>query len=169
MSDLVTGAIGVTGALIGGGVTMGASYLDGRWKRKLAFMERDHHVQDVQRETAATFLRQADLFLDTARALAGVLEGSRSDVNKEELYSRYEDEWTELVTSNSALQVIGPPEVAVAAQTVRRVAGTWADVLDDRYKGHRWPADKQEKQEAAWDERRKFVLTAQRVFGPRLQ
>ncbi|MFU8874339.1 hypothetical protein [Micromonospora sp. SL4-19] len=175
-ADLAVGAIGLAGALVGGGVTLGVAYLNNRAQRAeaertrsnqraAAELTRSNQLADARSAACIGFLTRVDSFLNQARELNDLLDLPAGDDRLVDVHRQYTAEWNQLVASNATVQVAGPDSLAQHAQQLVGAVGELADLIDKRYRNKRWPAGGEAAREEVWKVRLDFIHAARQAYG----
>lgn len=138
-SDVTAAAFGLAGALIGGGVTFGATYLADRTARQQARLTRIDKAAEVRRQACVGFLRSADAFRDRMRELTTLLEEQAPKERFDRVNELYEQLWAAFAEEAASVEICGPPELAGAAQQLRTALGHRSELVDARRENGRWP------------------------------
>lgn len=160
-SEIAFGVIGLLGAVIGGGVTLGITALSHREQRRMAARLRDQHLADERRHVCSDFLEHAELFRDHARAVVACLEPGTAPEALAQSRLLYDDAWSRLKGKNAAVQVAGPPPLADAARELVARLGDYSDLVEARERAGRWPSGHDAAFDAVISARDRFVETAQ--------
>ncbi|MET8354536.1 hypothetical protein [Micromonospora sp. NPDC005206] len=175
-AEIATGLIGLLGALVGGGATVGVGYLSTRTQRAEAELARGHEIADAERARSGQladarnaayvlFLTRVDSFLDQARELGDLVDLHPEGDRPTDQYRQYTADWNQLVAANATVQVAGPDVLAHRAQKLRDAVGALSDIIDKRYRSRRWPPGLEAAWERVWSERLDFLQAARQTYA----
>ncbi|SCF06466.1 hypothetical protein GA0070607_5093 [Micromonospora coriariae] len=174
-TEFTTGLFGLLGALVGGGATFAVGYLSTHTQRAQAEKARGNELADAERARISqladarsgayvVLLTRVDSFLDQARELSDLLNLHPEGEQPTDQHRQYTAEWNQLVAANAVVQVAGPDSLAQRAQALLDAVGSLSEIIDKRYRGHRWPPGL----EAGWDRARKerleFLQAARQTY-----
>ncbi|MVU82648.1 hypothetical protein GPX89_36125 [Nocardia sp. ET3-3] len=183
-SEVVTGLVGVAGALVGGAASFAGTWVNLRSQHRQAVKARREAVQDRRYAAHLEFVKGVDRFCEAARDARSVLDRGMfaSAQELEDAQVEYTKAWTELRELKGAAELAGPPPLSTAVRQVGAAIRDYSSRIDSWYcaalEGLSMPdAELVERAESTFGElcrtdretvdrvRERYVVQAQAIFS----
>lgn len=128
MDIFVAAAAAVLGAVVGALASWGTTRANLRAEEQRADRQQVLAASAVQRDACLSYLAAAFRFSELLREQVALLEDDRLPTR--ETSEAYEEAWTDLTSSRSAVRLLCPEDLAAAAEQLRRDLGTLSDEVE---------------------------------------